>query len=163
MQPVDAIEVRDLVVRIGVAALIGAALGVNRELRDKPAGVKTHALVALGAALLTVIGVDLASSDSGTDSNAISRIVQGVVTGIGFLGGGVILRQEASRSVTGLTTAATIWIAAALGVACGAGRWTAALLASGLTLLILIVGDPLEQMLRQRFGTHGKPESPLED
>src|SRR3954468_9344876 len=78
--------------RLGIAVLVGAAIGTNRELHDKPAGMRTHALVALGAALLTVGGVLLETSHGGGD--AASRVIQGIITGVGFIGGGVILRNE---------------------------------------------------------------------
>ena len=106
-----------------VAMLIGCALGINRDLRNKPAGLRTHALVALGSALIVVTSIVLAHAVTPPDAGSVLRVVQGVITGIGFLGGGVILRDRETQSVTGLTTAATIWISACLGLTCGAGQW----------------------------------------
>lgn len=152
MNPVDAMgSVWEAIFRILAATLIGAVLGLNRELRDKPAGIKTHALVALGSALLTVTGISLAYDGNRMDGSAVTRVVQGIITGIGFLGGGVIMRQESSRNVSGLTTAATVWIAACLGITCGAGQWVTALVAMLATLLVLIVGDPLERIIHSRY------------
>jgi len=133
-----------ILIRLSVATLVGCAIGLNRELYGKPAGMRTHALVALGAALMTVSSLDLA----GKDSAAVLRTVQGIMAGIGFLGGGVILRDESNHSVHGLTTAASIWVVAALGIACGAGQWATTLVAVALTLVLLILGEKLEQKLR---------------
>ncbi|HWP02816.1 MAG TPA: MgtC/SapB family protein, partial [Gemmatimonadaceae bacterium] len=121
MEPVTAVHsLRELLIRLGLAVAIGAVLGINRDLRGKPAGLKTHALVALGSSMLTV--VSLAVADGATaDGNAVSRVIQGIITGIGFLGAGVILRGERGYSVHGLTTAASVWLSACLGIACGAG------------------------------------------
>jgi len=94
--------------RLVVAMLIGCALGINRDLRNKPAGLRTHALVALGSALIVVTSIVLAHAVTPPDAGSVLRVVQGVITGIGFLGGGVILRDRETQSVTGLTTAATI-------------------------------------------------------
>src|SRR4051812_2291680 len=105
-----------ILIRLSVATLVGCAIGLNRELYGKPAGMRTHALVALGAALMTVSSLDLA----GKDSAAVLRTVQGIMAGIGFLGGGVILRDESNHSVHGPTTPPPIWGVAAPGIAFGA-------------------------------------------
>lgn len=154
----------DATFRIVAATLIGALLGVNRELRDKPAGIKTHALVSLGAALLMVSGTELARGSGGAiDASAVTRIAQGVITGIGFLGGGVIMRQESARSISGLTTASTVWIAACLGIACGAGQWRIALVSMLATLLVLVLGDPLERVIRRRYHRDTENGAPFTD
>src|SRR3954468_6474990 len=101
--------------RLFLAAVFGGAIGFNREMYLKPAGLRTHALVCLGAALMAYIGLQLGSSAA--DGAAASRIVQGMVAGIGFIGGGVILRNPRGRTVHGLTTASSIWVVAAIGVA----------------------------------------------
>ncbi len=164
MNPVDTMgSVWESIFRILAATLIGAVLGFNRELRDKPAGIKTHALVALGSALLTVTGISLAYDGTRVDGSAVTRVVQGIITGIGFLGGGVIMRQESLRNVSGLTTAATVWIAACLGITCGAGQWIAALVAMLATLLVLIVGDPLERLIHRRYPRDADSGAPLSD
>lgn len=141
----------EITLRLMAALLIGCALGLNRELRGKPAGLRTHGLVALGAALVMVTSVQLAYHGDQLDGSGVLRSVQGIITGIGFLGGGVILRDDTARSVRGLTTAASIWIAACLGIACGVGQWRVALVAVVLTLAVLIAGGPLERLVHERI------------
>lgn len=150
MDPVDQLSSLDILVRLGLAAIIGSVLGLNRELHGKPAGLRTHALVALGSALFALIGLHL-EKPGGAGEQAFSRVIQGVVTGIGFLGGGAILKDQATNSVRGLTTAASIWIVAGLGLACGAGYWRVGLIALLLTLIVLIFGGPLEQLIDRLF------------
>jgi len=142
---------QEIALRVGSATLVGAVLGMNRELKGKPAGLRTNALVALGSALLVLAGVGIASGGGELQANVTSRVVQGVITGIGFLGGGVILRDTGGTQVHGITTAATIWLTAALGVLCGVGMWTLALLGAGITLVVLILGKPLEKFLHRKF------------
>lgn len=134
--------------RLGLATLLGAVVGLNREMSLKPAGLRTHALVALGAALLTLTGLML-TSPPGADVSAPARIVQGVVAGVGFIGGGVILHRRGVREVRGLTTAASIWVVSAAGVAAGAGLWRAATTAVVLALLVLTIGGPIDRAIRQ--------------
>ena len=107
--------VGDIAARLGFAVAIGVVIGLNRWLRHKPAGVRTHALVTLGAALATV----LISRDANGDAQAVSRVIQGLVTGVGFIGAGVILHVGAEHRVQGLTTAAALWASAILGIVCG--------------------------------------------
>lgn len=141
------LESIDIAARLGGAALAGAILGINRDLHHKPAGLRTHALVSLGSAVVVVVVL----STIGADANALSRVIQGLVTGVGFIGAGVILHHDAENRVAGLTTAASIWVAAALGVACGSGNWMAALLALALTLAVLTFGGPIEQAFERKF------------
>jgi putative Mg2+ transporter-C (MgtC) family protein len=136
--PADTMEV---IVRLFAAALIGSTIGLDREVRRKPAGMRTHALVALGAALVTLVVVRFQPATDQID--AVSRAIQGIIAGVGFLGGGAILKAE-NEMVHGLTTAASIWLVASLGIACGVGQWVAALIALGFALIILIVGGPVE-------------------
>ena len=138
----------EVALRLGAATLMGAAIGINRGRSGKPAGLRTQALVTLGSATVMVAMFELATVGSEFDTGAISRVVQGVLTGIGFLGGGVILRDRAHHRVEGLTTAASIWVSAALGLACGAGLWRLALLALVLSLLVLKVGLAVEGTLQ---------------
>src|SRR6202171_3394934 len=126
-------------VRLGVALLVGGMLGLNRELHGKPAGLRTHALVSLGAAVATIVALKSPDGSFLVDQNAIGRVVQGILTGIGFLGAGVILRDPAGH-VTGLTTAATIWICAVLGIVCGLGYWRLLAIAVALTACTLLFG-----------------------
>src|SRR5271167_2403390 len=126
------IEAIDVIARLCAAVVAGAVLGINRDLRHKPAGLRTHALVSLGSAIACLVALSIAAADA----SGLSRVVQGLVTGIGFLGAGVILHHDAEHRVAGLTTAASIWIAAALGAACGSGLWLAAVLSLALTLVV---------------------------
>ena len=136
--------------RLLLAAVLGAAVGINRELRGKPAGLRTHALVALGAAMLSLIGLALTGPQDTEQYGAASRVLQGLVAGIGFIGGGVILRREESKEVHGLSTAASIWIVAAIGVGAGCGLWVTSAATAGLALAILALGEPLDRVLRAR-------------
>jgi putative Mg2+ transporter-C (MgtC) family protein len=138
-------DVLSLALRLTVAALLGATLGLNRELSMKPAGLRTHALVALGAALATITGL-LLTTLPGAENASTSRIVQGIFAGVGFIGGGVILHRGDNRTI-GLTTAASIWIVSAAGVATGAGLWRSALIAVVLALLILSIGGRVDRAL----------------
>jgi putative Mg2+ transporter-C (MgtC) family protein len=140
----------EIAVRLGAAIILGSALGLNRELHGKPAGLRTHALVSLGAAVAAVISRGFPGESKSIDPNAIGRVLQGILTGIGFLGAGVILRDP-NGHVTGLTTAATIWICAVLGTACGLGYWSVLGIAVGLTIIALAFGGPVEQLAERVF------------
>jgi putative Mg2+ transporter-C (MgtC) family protein len=138
-------EATEIATRLVVATLIGSGVGLDRELRHKPAGLKTHALVALGAALTTVVSAALTDLTH-PDNAAVSRVIQGIIAGIGFLGGGAILKSN-DEMVQGLTTAASIWLVASLGIACGAGFFGAALIAAVIALVVLILGNAIERLL----------------
>src|ERR1700730_8883252 len=120
-------DVGEVLLRLSRAAPSGGTLGLNRELHTKPAGLRTHALVALGSALATYLSIEVTTSGKIADMGAVTRVIQGVLTGIGFIGAGVIFRDAGGKEVKGLTTAAEIWVVACLGMACGAGRWGSAL------------------------------------
>ena len=137
-----------VVVRLTAAVLIGGAIGLDRELRHKPAGFRTHALVALGSAALTLTCIQLSGPD---DPSGVLRVVQGIITGIGFLGAGVILHPANQGNVHGLTTAASIWVVAGLGIGCGGGLWGSTLSAWVLTLLVLGLGDRVEQLVNRHL------------
>lgn len=131
----------DLFGRLGLAAILGAAIGIEREIRDREAGIRTHLLVALGAALFTTIsafGFHDILSQSGPHVLVRldpARIAAQIVTGIGFLGAGAIIRE--GLSVRGLTTAGSLWVSAAIGMAAGAGLYWAAIVATALTIFAL--------------------------
>ena len=144
-------DTSELVLRLLAAAVIGSGIGIDREVRGKPAGMRTHALVSLGAALCTVVVIRLAPPNV-ADFDAVSRVIQGIIAGVGFLGAGAILKSP--ESVQGLTTAASIWFVAALGIACGTGQWIATFVAVALALLILIGGLAAEKIARRIFGQH---------
>jgi putative Mg2+ transporter-C (MgtC) family protein len=137
----------EVVIRLLAATGIGGAIGLNRELTRKPAGLRTHALVALGSALATVSALQL-GDPAAPHTDAAARVIQGIVAGIGFIGGGVILHTD-NRNVMGLTTAATIWVAAALGVSCAVGEWRVAGSAVVLALAVLVVGREIESALHR--------------
>jgi putative Mg2+ transporter-C (MgtC) family protein len=136
-------DVRQLVhvlIRLLAATLLGAAVGVQRERAGKPAGLRTHMLVTLGTAVFV-----LACSGVGMSSDGLSRVIQGIVTGIGFIGAGSILKLNEQRDVQGLTTAAGVWMTSAIGVAVGLGSLGVALLSTVFTLVILSLAGRLEQ------------------
>lgn len=139
-----------LALRLGVAAFCGGVLGLNRGSQQKPAGLRTHALVAMGAAFAAWMAFTLA----GHDTSAISRIMAGAMTGVGFLGAGVILRDEARGRVEGLTTAASVWMATILGLGAGAGLWRECLLTLLLTLLVLLVSARLQAKMLALLSPH---------
>src|SRR5262249_5622372 len=133
----------EVAVRLGAALVLGSAVGLSRALRHKAAGVRTHGLVCLGAAVATIVSVGLAGEAQSRDPTTISRLLQGILVGMGFLGGGVILRDP-NGQVTGLTTAATIWLCAVLGVTCGLGDWPVLLIAVGLAVIVLVLGGSID-------------------
>lgn len=130
----DAEQVTRILTRLLLAALLGGVLGYERERRGKAAGIRTHMLVAMGAALFVLV-----PQLGGMAMADLSRVIQGLVTGIGFLGAGAIVKHHDEEDVQGLTTAAGIWMTAAIGVACGLGRESTALLSAALALLVLAV------------------------
>lgn len=120
------------VIKVVLAALLSSVVGLEREKLHKPAGLRTHMLVGLGAALLTAISIDFSMTDS-------VRIIAAIVTGIGFIGAGTIIAQGV-KGVHGLTTAASLWIVAAVGICAGIGWYVLAILTTVLILLILVLG-----------------------
>jgi putative Mg2+ transporter-C (MgtC) family protein len=129
--------------RLALAAVLGGAIGLEREYRHKPAGLRTNMLIALGSALFSILSVELGSGAGSPD-----RIAAQVVTGIGFLGAGAILRT--GDHIHGLTTAATIWVNAAIGMAAGLGSYTVATVASVITLLVLALLPAMEEFVEKR-------------
>jgi putative Mg2+ transporter-C (MgtC) family protein len=138
----DARQLTQMTVRLLIAAVLGGILGFEREHKGKAAGVRTHMLVALGAALFVLV-----PQMSGSQADAMSRVVQGVIAGIGFLGAGTILKgkEDEEGHVKGLTTAAGLWMTAAIGVAAGMGRESTAVLS---TLLALVVFSIMPRVVR---------------
>ena len=130
----------DLLGRMFLAAALGAIIGLERELRQKEAGLRTNILITMGSALFTIMSIEI----SGPDGDP-ARIAAQIVTGIGFLGGGAILHTKGT--VHGLTTAATIWMNAAIGVAAGAGRYRLAMVATTVTLVTLVALVPVDRWL----------------
>ena len=141
----DAKELASVSIRLVIAILLGAVVGAQRERWGKPAGLRTHMLVCLGGALFVI-----ASLESGIDSDGISRVIQGLATGIGFLGAGAILKLYEEHAVEGLTTAAGIWLTAAVGVAVGLGRLGVALVSIALAWIILAVVTRVEGLIDKK-------------
>lgn len=150
----------ELCARLGAALLIGAAIGIERHLHDQAAGLRTHVLVALAAALSVLVVAPPGTLASGA-LDAQSRVLQGVMTGVGFIGAGVILHAPHGHKIHGLTTAAAIWITAAFGALCGAGRFEIALLGFVGVCLVLSIGGPIERGIHRRFGR--MPETDTSD
>lgn len=141
----DASEATRMVVRLMMAALLGGLLGYERERSGKSAGLRTHILVALGACLFV-----LAPLQAGMEINDLSRVMQGVIAGIGFLGAGAIIKFSDERRIRGLTTSAGIWLTAAIGITAGMGRETTALFTTLLALFVLHVLHRVERRMEQR-------------
>ena len=139
--------------RLALAAVLGGLIGVERELREREAGLRTHLLVALGSALFTIVGAygfrDFLASGEAVVRADPTRIAAQIVTGIGFLGAGAIIRQ--GFSVRGLTTAATLWVVAAVGLAAGAGYYSAAVITTALVLLALYPLRIMAYQILRRF------------
>jgi putative Mg2+ transporter-C (MgtC) family protein len=127
-----AAEVVRVALRMVGSLVIGTVIGLQRELTHKPAGLRTHLLVALGSTLLVVAAVN-----AGMKSGDVSRVIQGLVTGIGFLGGGTILKLTHEHEIRGLTTAAGIWLTAAASIAVGLGKFVDALIGVLFALIVL--------------------------
>ncbi len=132
--------------RIVISAVLGALIGAEREMHDKPAGFRTHVLVCMGAAMFTLISVALLGEVGSTVDHA--RIAAGVVTGIGFLAAGSIFREK--DKVSGLTTAADLWVLAAIGVATGFGYYDIAIIGTVISLVVLIVGRVPDIFLKRK-------------
>lgn len=154
----------DQMMRLVMATLVGSLIGLNRDLHGKPAGLRTHALVALGSALIVMVCEELPGAGIGTGvSDAQSRAIQGLLTGIGFLGGGVILRSVDEKRVHGLTTAAAIWVAALFGAATGAGAYPLVMTGFALLALILLFGGTIERTVNRRLRPKQPPMPPPPD
>jgi len=147
MTPLSDVE---LIQRLLLAAVLGGLIGAEREWRNKEAGLRTNILIAIGSAVFTMMSLELADARTGDPS----RIAAQIVTGIGFLGAGAIMRTDAG--IQGLTTAATIWVNAAVGLAAGGGEFHLAIITTGVTLAVLLVLQPIEKYLDNRQTPSGK-------
>jgi len=136
-----------VLLRVFAAVLLGAVVGIERERAGKPAGLRTHMLVSLGTAVVVI-----ACQDSGMSLDGLSRVIQGMVTGIGFIGAGTILKLNEQREIQGLTTAAGLWMTAAIGVAAGLGILGVALIGTLVTVLVLV----LEHFIDSRRNTQNR-------
>ena len=146
------VSIETLALRLGIAAVCGLAIGWEREWKDRPAGVKTHMLVCIGSAAFFLIFVEFALGTL-KDAEGISpdptRVIEGVISGIGFLGAGAFIRGS-GETVQGLTTGAGIWIAGAIGLACGGGYFAIAGIVTGFTLVVLLVAGWAERYMKKQ-------------
>lgn len=140
----------DLLILVG-AVILGGLVGLERELHGGWAGLRTHTMVSLAAAMFVRVGMDFPNASAAD----VSRIIQGIAAGIGFLGAGTILKLTDRLEIKGLTTAGSIWLAAAVGTACGAREFGVAAVGVGLTLVILVLFRKLEEHLPTHHGHHG--------
>jgi putative Mg2+ transporter-C (MgtC) family protein len=152
------IDLTDIILRLGGATLIGAAIGLNRDLHGKAIGVRTLGLVGLASAIgpLAVVST---GGEGGNSVDAVSRVIQGVLTGIGFLGAGVIVRRNIGDRIHGLTSAACAWTTACLGLVCGLAAWPIVATAVLLLFVLLVFGGPFERLFHRRPRT----DAPRED
>jgi len=152
---VDPAQITRIAVRLLLAAALGGALGYERERTGQAAGIRTHMLVAMGAALFVLV-----PHQAGMAIDGLGRVVQGIVTGVGFLGAGAIIKHRSRETVHGLTTAAGVWLTAAIGVACGFGRETTAVISAILALVVLRF---VPHLLRKGETAAPAPSRPCDD
>ncbi|WFU78014.1 MgtC/SapB family protein [Bradyrhizobium sp. CIAT3101] len=145
----------EILLRLGVATLAGSAIGLNRDLHGNPIGLKTLGIVGLSTATIVLLALQLAEPSRVAD--ATSRVIQGILIGIGFLGAGVIVHESDRFRVRGLTSAACTFLAACLGVVCGAGQWRIVVVALALAFAVLTIGRRIEHWVHRMLG--GKDES----
>lgn len=152
---IDHADQVEIALRLVVAAIAGMAVGLNRDIHNKPIGMRTLGLVSLGSAIVILSGSVYPGLHFAQD--AVSRVVQGILTELGFLGAGAILRAKDGMEVHGLTTASTVWIAAVLGVGAGLGAWFITIAGTVMTLILLTFGKVLEERLVRLFS--GAPKT----
>jgi putative Mg2+ transporter-C (MgtC) family protein len=158
MEGIAVLEWPEIVLRLGVATLAGGLIGLDRDLHGKPIGLKTLGLVGLATAMVVMLA--LPAGDLTRISDATSRVIQGILTGIGFLGAGVIVRGEHRFRVHGLTSAACAWLAACAGIACGVGQWRIVIVGLAIASVLLLAGHRLERWLHRTLG--GKEGPPMD-
>jgi putative Mg2+ transporter-C (MgtC) family protein len=148
---IAAFDVVDIALRLGAAVIVGVVIGFNRDLTNKPIGMRTLGLVSLGAAVVSLSTIHFEGLANHPDalSRVVQGIIQGVMAGIGFIGAGVILRDVQTQTVTGLTTAATVWVTAALGIACALAAWKIVGLSVAFALFLLVGLGWLEKLYQR--------------
>lgn len=146
MRPWEWSEFWDDIGRLAAAAFLGGAIGLERELKGHWAGLRTHMMVAIGCAIFVIGGLNL----SGEHSDAVTRVIQGISAGIGFLGAGTILKLDDKQEIKGLTTASSIWLAAAVGTVAGLAEYALALASALTSVFILGVLGPIEKLFSRR-------------
>ncbi len=142
-------DLQDVALRLGAATAAGTIIGLNRDVMNKPIGMRTLGLVGLGTAMVAVAGMQVPGMLVHPDalSRVVQGIIQGIMAGISFIGAGVILRDPKTRFVDGLTTAATVWVTAALGVACGLAAWNVVAIGLIFSLLLLVLLPWIERLV----------------
>lgn len=145
--------------RLGVATLASGAIGLNRDLHGKPIGLRTLGLVGLATALVVALA-NPQPIEAGHFSDGTSRVIQGVLTGIGFLGAGVIVHVNTHGKVHGLTSAACVWLTACIGVVCGSGEWRLVAAGLAIALLLLVFGGPVERFMHRMLNLGGSEPPP---
>jgi putative Mg2+ transporter-C (MgtC) family protein len=148
----------DDLTRLGVATLLGGLIGLEREWKGHWAGLRTHMMVSVGCAIFVIAGVSLAKNEG----EAVSRIIQGIASGIGFLGAGTILKLDQKQQIKGLTTASSIWLSAALGTAAGLGEYALAVASATVSLFILGVLGPIEKILERHQAKNRKERDEID-
>jgi putative Mg2+ transporter-C (MgtC) family protein len=144
----------DIALRLGAATLAGIVIGINRDLAEKPVGMRTLGLVSLGSAVVSLAALQFHNVADFPDalSRVVQGIIQGIMGGIGFIGAGVILRDPAAGKVEGLTTAATVWVTAAFGIACAMAAWRLLIVATALALFLLFAFAWTEKLFGKKNG-----------
>ncbi len=145
------LQLIDVVARLVAAVAVGIGIGLNRDIADKPIGMRTLGLVSLGAAVVAISTVqfDVLADHPDALSRVVQGVIQGVMAGIGFVGAGVIMRDPNSGTVEGLTTAATVWVTAALGIACGLASWAIVAVSVSLAVFLLVIVAWLEAAIEK--------------
>ena len=141
----DKIDLQSLLPLV-IALALGTVIGIEREVNKKPAGLRTNALICMGAAAFIVIAQRI-----GLNLDAISRMTAGIVTGVGFIGGGAVLRDH--ENISGVTTAATIWVVTSIGIACGMHFYDIAIGITIFSLVVLTIFSPIDKKIRQTKDT----------
>jgi putative Mg2+ transporter-C (MgtC) family protein len=144
------LEWPEIALRLGIATLASGLIGLDRDLHGKPIGLKTLGVVGLATAMVVMLALPLDGAVGISD--ATSRVIQGILTGIGFLGAGVIVRGEHGVRVHGLTSAACAWLAACAGIACGVGQWRIVIVGLAIAAVLLLTGRRLERWLHRTLG-----------
>ena len=149
------LELTEILLRLGLASGAGMLLGINRDLQNKPIGTRTLGLVALGTAVVAVSSIQFPGMAEHPDaaSRVVQGLIQGVMAGISFIGAGVVLRDAKAQMVQGLTTAATVWVTAALGIACGLGAWRTVAIALPIALALLVAVPWIENLIAKTNST----------
>ncbi|MEQ8762404.1 MAG: MgtC/SapB family protein [Planctomycetota bacterium] len=145
MNHFDVLVFWDDLLRLGLALLLGSLIGIERQLAGQAAGLRTHGMVSIGAAVLTLVGL------SSFGDQQVTRVVQGIASGVGFIGAGAILKASSDSRVTGLTTASSVWMAAALGTAAGLGEYALAAAAGSAAILVLFVLRPVSRWISKKI------------